>query len=59
MGASPGGHYVIYQDGGACYAALTTRQILVASMADYWPPALWPPPSPYLHPLEYIISSVF
>ena len=57
-GASPDGHYVFYQDGGACHAALTTRQFLVASMADYWPPAILPPPSPYLHLLEYIITSV-
>ena len=53
--ASPDGHYIFYQDGGPCHAALTNRQFLVASMAFYWPPELWPPPSPYLHWLEYII----
>jgi len=57
--ASPDGHNDFYQDGGPCHGALNNRQLLVASMAVYWPPALWPPPSPYLHPLEYIISSVF
>ena len=57
--ASPDGHYIFYQDGGPCHAALTNRQFLVASMAVYWPPEPWPPPLPYLHPLEYSMLSVF
>ena len=56
--ASPDGHNDIYQDGGPCHAALNTRQLPVASLAVYWPPELWPPPSPYLHQLEYGICSV-
>jgi len=54
--ASPDGQYVLYQDKGPCHAALTNRHFLVASMAVYWLPELWPPP--YLHPLEYSIRSV-
>ena len=56
--ASPDGHNDFYQDGGPCHATLNTRQLLVASRAVYWPLALWPPPSPYLHPLEKSICSV-
>ena len=57
--ASPDGQNDFYQDGGPCHVALNTRQLLVASRAVYWPPALWPPLLPYLHLLEYSMLSVF
>ena len=56
--ASTDGHYIFYQDGGPCHAALTTRHFLEARMSIYWPPDFWPLSLPYLHPLEYSIQGV-
>jgi hypothetical protein len=51
-------YYTFQQDGAAAHRALDTVELLTNGTPDFIPPALWPPNSPDLNPVDYKIWGV-
>ena len=54
----PNGNYVFQQDSAPAHKAKTTPEWMKQNLANYWACTLWPPSSPCLNPLEYVVWSV-
>jgi inhibitor of nuclear factor kappa-B kinase subunit alpha len=51
-------YYTFQQDGAPAHRARETVELLTNETPDFIPPALWPPNSPDLNPVDYKIWSV-
>jgi hypothetical protein len=54
----PDGYYVFEQDSAPAHTAQTTQQFLRETMAEFWTPADWPPYSPDLNSLDFLVWRV-
>jgi hypothetical protein len=48
-------YYTFQKDGAPAHRARDTVELLTNEIPDFIPPALWPPNSPYLNPVDYKI----
>ena len=48
-------YYTFQQDGALAHRARDTVEVLTRETPDFIPPALWPPNSPDLNPVDYKI----
>ena len=51
-------HFIFQQDSAPAHRARETVGLLKADTPEFIPPALWPPNSPDLSPVDYTVWSV-
>jgi len=54
----PDGNYLFQQDGAPAHTSKRTQEWLATSLSGFWSKDMWPPSSPDLNPLDYLVWGV-